>query len=72
MTDIIMFDNSLIYMLPMSKLEENENQESYTECKLVQHNFQCIFTAIAPGFRSKAFVDKYVQYLIYSGYIKIK
>lgn len=56
----------------MSKLIDDEKLENYVPCKLTQHNFQCIFTACEPGYRYKAFVDSYVSYLIYSGYIKVK
>lgn len=58
------------YMLPMSKLNHNENDEELVKPDItIGNKGQCI-KCTKQGYRSKYFHTEYFDYLISTGYVK--
>lgn len=58
------------YMLPMSKLDNNEHDEELVKPDIIVGNKgQCI-KCTKEGYRSKYFHTEYFDYLISTGYVK--
>lgn len=58
------------YMLPMSKLDNNEQDEELVKPDITVGNKRQCIKCTKDGYRSKYFHSEYFDYLISTGYIK--
>lgn len=70
---IISFDTNKTYIIPMipSSNEEYDQTEYLTDVHIIQEKKGTIIVR-KEGYRDKYFADRLFEFLIYTGYVKIK
>ena len=59
------------YMVPMSKLEDHENDEHLVRVNVRDGYKDTVIVIEKPGYRTKQMYKNYFSWLIYTGYIKV-
>lgn len=59
------------YMVPMSKLDDNENNEKLVRATVRNGFRDNIIIIEKPGYRTKQMYKDYFSWLIYTGYIHV-
>lgn len=59
------------YMVPMSKLTDNENDEHLVRVSVRDGYNENIIVIEKEGYRTKSMYKKYFEWLIYTNYIKV-
>ena len=59
------------YMVPMSKINDPENNESLVRVTVEQGSREPIIVIKKPGYRTKSMYKDYFSWLIYTNYIKV-